>query len=66
MYPLSKIRKVTRGLLTVKEKVENLLLLGIALLWRIGQVLYHVLGLKIDDFLEGRLKIQMFKLELFL
>lgn len=47
---LSKTRKVARGLLTVKGNLKNLLFLGIALLGRVGQVLFYVLGLKIDDY----------------
>merc|ERR1712167_197752 len=69
----AKVRKVARTLLTLDEKDPKRLLEGNALLRRLVRVgvlsedqmkLDHVLGLKIENFLERRLQTQVFKLGL--
>merc|ERR1711894_387789 len=70
---VAKVRKVARTLLTLDEKDTKRLFEGNALLRRLVRIgvltedkmkLDHVLGLKIEDFLERRLQTQVFKLGL--
>merc|ERR1712168_261305 len=70
---LAKIRKAARELLTLDEKDARRLFQGNALLRRLVRTgvldesrmkLDYVLGLKNEDFLERRLKTQVFKLGL--
>jgi len=70
---VAKVRKVARTLLTLDEKDAKRLFEGNALLRRLVRIgvltedkmkLDHVLGLKIEDFLERRLQTQVFKLGL--
>merc|ERR1711962_1345340 len=72
-YTLAKIRKRARDLLTLPEKDGRRLFEGNALLRRLVRIgvldegrmkLDYVLGLKVEDFLERRLKTQVFKLGL--
>merc|ERR1739844_26181 len=72
-YSLALIRSVARELLTLEEKNPRRLFEGNALLRRLVRTgglsddrmkLDYVLGLKIEDFLERRLKTQVFKLGL--
>merc|ERR1712183_1034075 len=70
---LAKIRKSARILLTLEEKDPRRLFEGNALLRRLVRIgvldeskmkLDYVLGLSIEDFLERRLRTQVFKLGL--
>ena len=70
---VSKIRAAARDLLTLDEKDPKRLFEGAALLRRLNRYgildehqnkLDHVLGLKIQDFLERRLQTLVFKLGL--
>lgn len=72
-YLMSKTRARARVLLTLDEKNPTRLFEGAALLRRLKrmgvldddkQELDHVLGLKINDYLERRLQTQVFKLGL--
>merc|ERR1712038_1406512 len=72
-FSLAKIRKRARELLTLPEKDTRRLFEGNALLRRLVRVgvldegrmkLDYVLGLKVEDFLEGRLQTQVLKLGL--
>merc|ERR1712213_247795 len=72
-FSLAKIRKRARDLLTLPEKDSRRLFEGNALLRRLVRIgvldearmkLDHVLGLKVEDFLERRLQTQVFKLGL--
>merc|ERR1711909_231548 len=72
-YSLAKIRSAARELLTLEEKDQKRLFEGNALLRRLVRIgvldetkmkLDFVLGLKIEDFLERRLRTQVFKLGL--
>merc|ERR1712053_30141 len=69
----AKIRSAARELLTLDEKDNRRLFEGNALLRRLVRIgvlsedqmkLDHVLGLKIENFLERRLQTQVFKLGL--
>ncbi|XP_043845113.1 40S ribosomal protein S9-like [Dromiciops gliroides] len=70
-FTLAKICKVPWELLTLEEKDLQHLFEGNALLWRLVHILDegkmkldYILGLKIEDFLEWRLQMQVFKLGL--
>merc|ERR1712025_953924 len=72
-FALAKIRKAARDLLTLEDKDPKRLFEGNALLRRLVRIgvldetrmkLDYVLGLKIEDFLERRLRTQVFKLGL--
>ena len=72
-YTLAKMRKAARELLTLDEKDSRRLFEGNALLRRLVRIgvldesrmkLDHVLGLKVEDFLERRLQTQVLKLGL--
>merc|ERR1712141_262160 len=70
-FALAKIRKAARDLLTLEERDPRRLFEGNALLCRLVRIgvldegrmkLDYVLGLKVEDFLERRLRTQVFKL----
>merc|ERR1712048_195630 len=72
-YSLAKVRSAARDLLTLEEKDPRRLFEGNALLRRLVRIgvldeskmkLDYVLGLKVEDFLERRLRTQVFKLGL--
>merc|ERR1712029_779220 len=72
-YTLAKVRSAARALLTLEDKDPKRLFEGNALLRRLVRVgvldeskmkLDYVLGLRIEDFLERRLRTQVFKLGL--